>query len=216
MKRIVVFVLAAFFTGLAGAAGAAKLPNELHLTNGAVLKNVSAVTWEKDRVVIKHAGGTVGIFFRHIAEPDCTAALAAREAALERGPAAAPAPAGEKTKTFAGQVFIATRGGTNVKLGGVKVRVFGLESLSQFETNANTIALPKPIATVLTDADGKFSVSVPAERTVFIFAQGQRLVGRDQEIYTWTVAEKQIESPGNVLLTNSNLGRNLAVTVSDN
>ncbi len=34
-----------------------------------------------DRVVVKHTGGTVGIFFRHIEEPDRTATLAAKDAA---------------------------------------------------------------------------------------------------------------------------------------
>lgn len=217
MKRVACLLLV-FLTGAIWAAEkpAPTLPKELHLTNGAVLKNVSLIRWENDRVVLKHTGGTAGIFFRHIAEPDRAATLAAKEAAGTPDPALAAATPG-KTKAFRGQVFVATMGGKNYKLGDVKVMAFEGNVLSQFETNANTVALPKPLAAAVTDADGRWSLSVPAEIPVFFFAEGGRIVGRNAENYQWRVPEKTIADRESVLLSNANMaGRRFMVTVNEN
>lgn len=199
-------------------------PRELKLSSGAVLKNVTVVRWEKDRVVVKHQGGTDPVFYRHIAEPDRSRVLAvqanAEKEAIRRKSAVAEEE--KKERVYRGQVFVATLGGENVKLGSVRVRAFPIESLAKFEhTHSQVIELPAPFATTVTDAEGRFTLTVPGTAPFFIMAQSGRHLGRrnrsyigDTEIYDWRIPASEIKDPDNVLLNNRNLAKSYTVKIA--
>jgi len=61
--------------------------------------------------------------------------------------------------------------------------------------------LPSPVAHTQTDADGKFSISVPASGSFVLAAQAQRIVGNSTEHYYWL---EKIPAGSHVKLTLSN------------
>ena len=77
-------------------------------------------------------------------------------------------------------------------------------ALGAFHTVVWPVYLPAPLASSTTDAEGNFALSVPTDEQIFIFAQGQRLVGKSVELYEWRVNESDIRDRGRVLLENSN------------
>src|SRR5882724_8497201 len=60
------------------------LPESLTLTSKVVLRKISAVRWEKDRVIIHHLGGTDPILYNYIAEPQRTVMLALRDIEMSK------------------------------------------------------------------------------------------------------------------------------------
>jgi hypothetical protein len=82
MKTIVLILsFCVVSTGLWGESAQAPtpepvMPENITLTNGAVLHDISVVRWNSDSVVLKHTGGADSIRFTYIAEPDRTAVLA--------------------------------------------------------------------------------------------------------------------------------------------
>ena len=115
------------------AAIAADFPTELKLTNGATLRNVSVVRWEKERVILKHAGGIDPVRYDHIVAEQRAIVLAVRDAAAlaaANQPAQAAQAPGPKTRKITGEVFL-TGGesqGVRVKFAGLKIAAYPLEA----------------------------------------------------------------------------------------
>jgi hypothetical protein len=183
------------------AAEVPQLPETVKLTNGAVLKKISVVRWTADGVVLKHQGGADPIRFAHIdASQRATFEALAKTARKQTAEAQAKGP---EMLTYKGQAFIATRGAGSYKLGGMTVYIFPDIAARAFETNM-TVELPKPLAKLVTDADGNFSFTLPKDTAFFVFAQGQRLAGRVEELYEWRLASSVLSDPQRVLLETSN------------
>lgn len=198
--------------------GATDFPPELRLTNGATLRKCEPVRWTKDSVIVRHVGGLDPIRFVNISEEQRAAVEASRPSV---SPTPTPTEQPKDERTFKGQVFVATVAGTTVPLGSVKVRAFPLRYLSEFEGLSFTVRLPKPIASTLTDAEGKFSLTVPGSEEFFFFAQSGRYLGSyggkaRSESYDWRVAVSAVKDPNAVLLTNANMSAgNFNVIISE-
>lgn len=191
------------------------VPGEVQLRNGVVLHRVTVVRWEKDRVVLKHVGGADPIRYVDIADSQKAAIMARGEYEIAHPAAprqAATAPAGDNggsnTIIYKGSVFVPTVVNRDIKspygvppeagvykFSGVTVYAFPLPALSAFEGEHDTIDLPKPLATAITDADGVFTLSVPAGIPHFIFCQAQRAVPGGHESCAWRVQAKDIKNP---------------------
>lgn len=197
---------------------ARNFPTEIHLTNGATLKKCEAVRWEREAVVVRHAGGVAPIRFENIAADQRAAVLASRPSA-EPVVAQPPVENPEDRRTYQGQVFVATVAGTTVILSGVTVCVFPARYLSEFEGLSTTVRLPKPTLSTVTDADGRFSLTVPNDEPFFFYASSGRYIGRHgyeydarvrmppTESYDWIVSSANVKDRKAVLLTNENLSK---------
>ncbi|HEY8560210.1 MAG TPA: hypothetical protein VIL74_07525 [Pyrinomonadaceae bacterium] len=88
-----------------------------------------------------------------------------------------------------GQMFIVTKGAGNYKLGLVTIFFFrGSE----------------PVASVKTDADGKFSIKIPRGEYI-IQAASSRKIFDDTEFYKWNLPVKLTEAKHQIFLSNDNL-----------
>lgn len=188
----------------------ATMPEEVTLTTGRVLRKVIVVRWEKERVVLKHAGGADPIafsLFKNPAPGDLPAMRAAFEAANK---AAAERQNNEVAKTnalkkYEGQAFIVTRGAGNYKLGGIQVLVYLKPASEVREEFKWQSSLPTPDAIASTDAEGKFSFTAPPSGSVTLVAKGRRLAGSREEKYFWIVDVANEANRFEPRLSNSNL-----------
>jgi hypothetical protein len=64
--------------------------------------------------------------------------------------------------------------------------------------------LPQPLATTQTDADGEFTIDIPAEGEFALAAHTQRDVGSHVENYFWLI-KVQKNQQGKIMLSNDNL-----------
>src|ERR1019366_4417477 len=126
------------------------MPDTITLTNGAVLHDVSVIRWNSDSVVLKHTGGADTIRFVHIAEPDRSTVWAVRAEARKDTTSAAKEDA-QPVRTARGQVFIASQGGLNYKLGDVTVYLVRIGDLTLFNTSERKIRLGTPAKSAVTD-----------------------------------------------------------------
>lgn len=92
-------------------------------------------------------------------------------------------------------MFIQTRGAGPYKFGDVPVYAFPVESLDVWSmTPTGTVKLPPPMAETITDADGKFRLSVPKGKPFFLFAQAQRLMADGTtERFEWRAPSTEIK-----------------------
>ncbi len=191
MKSCILLVLLSLVVHHAAAESAPlSMPTEVTLTTGRVLRNVSVVRWESNRVVLKHAAGADPIPFALFRSPAPTELPALRagfeatkKAASEQTKAAVVAP--EPPKKYEGQAFIVTRGAGNYKLGDMVVRIYLKPAEELREILRWSSSLPAPDAIATTDADGKFTFTAPAEGPVTMVAKKKRLVGSREEKYLW-------------------------------
>jgi hypothetical protein len=127
---------------------------------------------------------------------------------------------GPTHQTLRGQIFIVTRGGESVKLGLVEVRAITAEALAahaDFDRELGggtqsparlffTIGFPDSAATTKTDADGRFSLTVPRGLKVVLAAAAQRQVGGNREAFHWLVKPDAARTDGGeILLSNDNV-----------
>jgi len=75
-----VFLLAA----AAATTAAQKLPTEIKLTNGFVMRECTIVRWDTDQITIKYVGGTVPVRFENIDPEDRALIEASKAQALEK------------------------------------------------------------------------------------------------------------------------------------
>lgn len=181
-----------------------KLPTEVTLTSGAILHHVSVVRWAKDRVTLKHSGGADPVRFVNMALKDREVFEAAKDYYLARQ-AEEDEARRNISVTIKGQAFVQTNGAGPSKLGAMRIYAFPLEALEAFKTYHDTVNLPHPLASALTDADGRFKLTVPGSDPFLIFAQGSRTLGDTTENYEWHVSSETIEDRNNLLLQNENM-----------
>jgi len=176
--------LAAAAVGLffAFSAIAADFPTELKLTNGATLRNVSVVRMEKDRIILKHAGGIDPIRFSQI-DP------------VQRGEIL-----GEPNKAYkyGGEVFVVTRGAGNYKLGGIEVSVFNGVKSSYGQSMKATKA-------VRTDSDGKFAFDWTGDAQFFLIVKATRRISGETEVYSWKLDRYELSPVEHFQLSNHNM-----------
>lgn len=208
-SRRILGVLVAVLLGAAGWGAEvkppAKMPSEVTLASGRVLRRVQVEKWEKTRVVLRHAGGVEPIPFALIKVPGAEELKAIQESSN-----IAPA-----LRRISGQVFIVTKGQTTYKLGGVRVQFVPREEMDAFlgrefpreyeesmtKETGNRLydvilrrqaegilhehfkGAPAGIAAGQTDADGRYLAQVPAGREVYAFVRAERAVGQNLEWY---------------------------------
>ncbi len=125
-----------------------------------------------------------------------------------------------KEAELTGEIFIATRGGQNFKLGAVKVSAIPLVKTEDYiagrkvaDADKNKTSawyfrdLPPSVAQTTTDSEGKFVLSVPTGEYAIAATASRDIVG-ETETYHWLVKvnvnkEKQTVTLSNVNLTTS-------------
>jgi hypothetical protein len=117
------------------------------------------------------------------------------------------------TGTIKGQVFIVTKGGQSIKLGGVAVKAIPEAAVDAWiktsrdfpHPDLRVANLPLPYATTLTDADGYFVVTLPTGRYL-LAARATREFYSETEEYCWTIWSSAKHGVTNeVMLSNHNL-----------
>ncbi len=85
-------------------------------------------------------------------------------------------------------------------------RVFLKKYYYFFSAEYYNEGLPNPVTASKSDADGRFTISVPQDETWILSAYGNRLVGEKKENYLWItkITPAQIAS-SQVLLSNDNM-----------
>jgi hypothetical protein len=179
------------------------MPSEVTLTSGRVLRNVEVVRWESNRVVLRYSGGIDPIAFTLFATPAPAELPGIRKTwELEARLAAAEAVKPPATSRISGQVFVTTRGAGAYKFAGANVRAYPEEIYAavrrdqpgklpmnyrrlnpdeQDRAAANAwfdaLEKHKPVGIGTTDADGNYSLEIPAGQAVFLVAAAGRRIG---------------------------------------
>ncbi len=169
----------------------------LAISDGRVFKNVTITKFNVSDVVIRHTAGTVVLRYEFL--PDEVRFEAEKK--RPGGPRTVSSRVTTASDTYAGQVFVTTRGASSYKFSSVAVYAFPLSVLNKWqETNALVVDLPFPISKTTTDADGKFRIQVPKSTPFFLFAQANRLVGDKWASYEWRAPSAEFEEKDNVQL----------------
>jgi hypothetical protein len=226
MKIFLTILAAMWAVGAMWAAEKAQptMPDEVTLTSGRVLKKVSVVRWEKDRVVLKYAGGVEPIHFSLIKSisPEELRAIQTEDRRVASLPPPAP-----KVRVIRGQVFVTTMGAGSYKFAGAHVRAYPLDEFESMkgkqvarlpsdyrrmsyekkkigEANAWIDALSDltPTAETTTDADSNYELKLPPKRECFLVCTAGRIAGRESEQNTWVITIPSTEN--RVDMNNSN------------
>jgi hypothetical protein len=185
------------------AAIAADLPTELKLTNGATLHNASVVRWEKDRVILKHAGGIDPIRYDHIDEAQRAAVFAAKAqltATEQNNDVIKPSErkiSGTAYDQGIEQPYV---------FAAMKVYVYPVAQMDAVsEADRESKELPPALLETTTDKEGRFDLSVSPESEVFIFAKYVRSyrIGT-RSVWVWTLPLSKIPIQGRCDLTKGN------------
>jgi hypothetical protein len=196
------------FAVITAAAAPAEMPAEVTLTSGRVLKKVSVIRWEKDKVVLKHLGGAEPVPFALIvglSKEDLAEIRAADETKKTKAIEATKAAAADAAKpvSYSGQAFIVTQGAGNYLLGGMEIILLPAAAAGDFTSNSQIVLLPKPLHTVTTDGEGRFTFQMPGDAEFLLIAQNKRRISANHwETYEWHVLSSQIKDPKNILLSN--------------
>jgi hypothetical protein len=183
----------------------------LRLPDGRVLKKAVLAEFKAEHVLVRHAGGAAVVRYEFL--PDAVRGTA--EQKRPGGPRWFPGDTSADTLKYSGQVYVQTRGSGPYKFGATPVYVFDLNYL-EFWKQPGVVRLPKAIYETVTDADGKFTISVPADRPFFIFAQATRLVSSDHtEQLEWRVPGDSFKFPDNAALNNDNVSAFRTVVIEE-
>lgn len=177
------------------------MPTEVTLTSGRVLRGVSVVRWERDRVVLKHVGGADPIAFSLFLKP-----TPAELMLIRGGDTRVPARPEVKAtaRTVEGQVFFVVGGNSRTpRMGGVEVRLYSESAFREWEARrpspigyrlpiitglysppnireiedymgaqfASWDNMPEPLARTLTDLDGRFAIRTTTTEPTVLFAR---------------------------------------------
>lgn len=111
----------------------------------------------------------------------------------------------DQTVTIAGQAFLQTIDQGPMKLAAMKVYAIPLDAIEKFDDPDPTISLPKPLAMVVTDVEGRFSIDVPVAQRFFIYAVGGYTTRRGRFIpFEWHIPQDAISDKSNLQLQNTN------------
>lgn len=197
------------------------VPSDVQLRNGVTLHKVTVVRWEKDRVVLKHAGGADPIRYVDLADSQKDAIMArgryelmhpAAPKTAARGPVGAD-PANEPV-VYRGAVYVPTVNRNETvdrqpttgiyKFSGVTVYAFPLEAMKALDGIDEKVDLPKPLASATTNEDGIFTLTVPAGVPHFLYCQAQRPVPGGRENCAWRIPATEIKNREAVDLSTRN------------
>lgn len=223
-RAILICLLVALFplAIIAGETAPTAMPSEVTLTTGRVLRNVSVLRRESDRVVLKHSAGADPVAFSLIAEP-LRGQLPAIRKAMESSTTTRPAST-ETTRRLSGQVFVTTRGAGSYKFSGAAVSVYAGEhfdsalarqrsnlplnyrrlrpndqELAEADAWVKALKDTPIVASAKTDSDGKFELLVPVEGDLFIACFASRLLaGVTHEHNSWVVRVSRGETSLNL------------------
>lgn len=191
-----------------------RMPEEVTLTTGRVLRKVQVVRWERERVVIKHSAGADPIPFSLFSEPLRSSLPAIRDAYAQN-----LIKEQKASRLISGQVFIATNAAGSYKFGAVRVLAVPLSALAQIQERADSevrtayakaderrryhsfndvraavwtkaLADITPIASTMTDAEGNFRLELPSKESAFLFCYTYRGIGPYGEHNLWAVPIK--------------------------
>lgn len=194
-------------------APAPQMPDQVTLTTGRVLRKVTVVRWEKDRVVLKHSGGADPIPFGMFQSPAPTELPAIRSAwEMDAQKADAEAKArqqqGKRWVIYRGVMGITGDDGAALPLIGMHVYILPPESAQLLEKDiapGQQYELPKPITQTETHAYGEFNFSLPASQKFLLLAQSRRKVMGRWIAHEWRIPSDQIVDRSLVALDNRNL-----------
>lgn len=227
---LLLLVLAGAGTVGAQDKAAPRMPTEITLTSGRVLRNVKVLGVKPDALLVKTAAGVETVPFAAVRVPAREVLVALYEESQKPDPvktrllaqlremdrkAVAPAE-------VAGQVFVVTQGAGAYKFAGVRVWLYPAANFESLESTAR-MRLPtirinpsdasaaeawrkaldgvSPADVATTDAEGKFTLRVP-EGKWFVFAEASRRIGRRYEHTVWALPLWPMGDP--LLLTQDN------------
>jgi len=213
MKLLFIFMMMFVAAGVVSAdeKPVPTMPETVTLTSGRVLRKVSVVRWEKDRVVLKYSGGVDPIAFsliKSLSREDLEAIRAEtrksedRARALQANPAVATI---EAMTQYRGRVFVVGQGTGNYKMSGVTVYILPDDTWPAIEAQSTQISLPAPLAKQVSDADGRFEFAIPKGLPFVLLAQGRRLAGSREEKYEWRIRSADMKQLPTILLANDTL-----------
>jgi hypothetical protein len=221
--------------------------DELRLTDGTVLHHVKIMSYASSSIMAKWDEGR-GTIPNAALPPELLAAVEKRQPARESPATAAARLAANQARAqeqarrrteqaarheaelaakatavrkISGQMFIATQGGTTVKLGAVSVYALTGEQKEQLEHDFNMnqapISMPSDeklfacwptpaavAAQATTDADGRYDLELPGDGNYWLYAKSERFIGHRTELYVWLVAAPTVNSPGGANLDSTN------------
>lgn len=170
----------------------------VRLADGQILQNVAFAGFKTETVLLKHAGGFSVVRYEFLPAD----LRAAAELKRPGGPRYFAGETAAEKVTISGQVFIQTVGLASYKLGNVAVYAFQADSLELLNAPIGIPQLPKPIAQTVTDADGRFKLTVPKGTPYFLFAQAERgMSDGTTERFEWHVPDSEIKYPDQVNLS---------------
>ena len=105
-----------------------------------------------------------------------------------------------------GEIFVATKGEGNFKLGAVKIKIFKKSQVDGLEKSGDKAAVSflKPDKEAVSNADGKFSVVVPKGDYVAV-AFAKRTTLGETESYSWKVPFTADGTETDLMLSNQNM-----------
>lgn len=107
---------------------------------------------------------------------------------------------------ISGEVFVATKGGQNIKLGALPIYVFKKSSVAGYqEVNQSVFKfLSSAVKKVVSDSEGKFSVKLPRGE-YYLAAEAERDVFGKTENYQWTIPVSADKEKISVSMNNQNM-----------
>lgn len=107
---------------------------------------------------------------------------------------------------ISGEIFIATKGGQNFKLGAVPVYVFKKSSIDGYrEVKSSAFNFLSSAADkTISDSDGRFSIKLPAGE-YFLAVEAERDVFGKTESYQWLIPVSANREKVTVSLNNQNM-----------
>ena len=180
----------------------------IKLPDGRILRNVTFTKFGPLVVLTKSGLGVLGL--RYEAFPDDV--RDGLEKQRPGGPKWQAAVAATTSRKIEGQVFVTTRGSEAYRFTGATIKVYALTSWETLcanqtwklpgnyrrmeldekkiaEANAwyDSLEQLTPVGKTTTDADGNYSISVPAGSEYFVLCTAGREIGNSREQNTWAL-----------------------------
>lgn len=190
----------------------ATMPTEVTLTSGRVLRNVSVIRWDTNRVVLKHAAGADPIAFELFKTPSPVELMAIRAGSFpaKKGGGVVEAgvvPDGREMRSYFGRIVVTADGVETKAPAGTMIYIRDPQTRKAPKGGAWG-ELGMVILTISTDAEGGFSFKCPKDRKFVIQAHFMRHGGRNgTEAYEWRIASEKIMDPQTVRLTEANASK---------
>jgi hypothetical protein len=153
-------------------------PTELKLASGATLRNTRVERWEKDVVVVRHAGGIDPVRFTTLA-PESRAKI---DEILK---------AQNEPRVVRGTVFVTTRGAGAYKFANTIVIAYPQSAFPSGASKPADGAVPLGLAT--TNADGRFEIKLKDSKPAVLYCVAHRRAAGDLEVNRWVVPIRREE-----------------------